>query len=264
MRPASLSVKGIVARVVRLNVPVIVERSIKLSSGSLIGERVLVSLPKAALGPAGLARLLALGEDLGLPSQLASVVATDYPVADIVHIGFEGPHICKLYLEFAQACRSMGTSRSVLVFRAVKWNVAQPASANVATYRSCQHLTGDAIARHIVSILEVGAEQAPARFILGLLERALKKVSAGALPFLEVEDEGTPRRSFDLNLYDADFRIADAASDFAALTQYFGLAVADAIKLFLLPSEASLGHVAAGVARDGRDFLTIYYGAGAP
>jgi hypothetical protein len=121
-----------------------------------------------------------------------------------------------------------------------------------------------AIAERIVVLCQGRPLQGPADFVLDILGRAVLRRPSSPPSFLEVEDEGTPRRSFDLNVYDSEFCIADIAPGFGKLSKHFGLDPEQSRHLEALPQRAALGHVSAGLARDGRDFLTLYYGAGAP
>lgn len=261
MSASALAVDAMIARVLRLDVPITVERSIKLVPGGLLGERVLVSFPKAALGEAGLSRLLAFGAELGMPEILAKVIVADFAGAEVVHVGVESERVCKLYLEFSQ---STLTRKPSLLFRAAKWDVTQSQSAGLSFYRSTPHLTGAAIADRIGVLCQDRALQVPAGFVLDMLARAVLRNPLVPPFFLEVEDEGTPRRSFDLNFYDSGFSIADVMPVFPQLAQHFGLNLEQARQLQSMPKRAALGHLAAGLARDGREFLTLYYGAGAP
>ncbi len=256
-----LAVDALIARVLRLEVPVIVERSIKLGPGVLLGDRVLVSFPKAALGEAALPRLLAFGAEMGLPDLLATAIAADFAKAVVIHVGVESKRVCKIYLEFPQL---MPKGEASLVFRAAKWDVAQPMSAGLSSYCSTPCLTVSAIAERIVVLCQGFPQQVPADFVLDILARAVLQRPSSPPSFLEVEDEGTPRRSFDLNVYDSELSIADIAPGFAKLSKHFGLDPEQTWHLDALPKRATLGHLSAGLARDGREFLTLYYGAGAP
>jgi hypothetical protein len=78
--------------------------------------------------------------------------------------------------------------------------------------------------------------------------------------YLDVTEEGTTRKSFDVNFYPAGFAVNSVAPALDRLAAHFRLkstAVEDAFAGVL---ESQLGHIAGGVDRHGRDFLTIYFG----
>jgi tryptophan halogenase len=88
---------------------------------------------------------------------------------------------------------------------------------------------------------------------LSLFNRAAGRVAAMERLFLEVQETDTPRQSFDLKLYDAGFTTADIP--IASLAAFFGI---DKLRV----PAAALGHIAGGLGRDAKPFLTLYYGGG--
>ncbi|MEX0642051.1 MAG: hypothetical protein WD468_05090 [Pirellulales bacterium] len=77
--------------------------------------------------------------------------------------------------------------------------------------------------------------------------------------YLEVEEEGTLRRSFDLNIYAAGLRVAQVADVLEQAALEYGLSAVELERLLALIGGLRLGHIAGGTDRRGDDFLTIYY-----
>jgi tryptophan halogenase len=78
-----------------------------------------------------------------------------------------------------------------------------------------------------------------------------------ALRFLEVEEPGSPRCSVDLNLAEWRQKVGDQR---ALLSRLLG-STAEAEAYLDEQAEHGLGHVAAGIGRDGQPFATLYHGA---
>ena len=72
-------------------------------------------------------------------------------------------------------------------------------------------------------------------------------------------EEGNPRRSFDINLYEAALRLRDLDSPLAAARRRYRISDETFGPLFQQVADARFGHLAGGIDRRGRDFLTVYY-----
>lgn len=241
-----------------LGLPVMGETSVKLVPGAALTDRTLLSVPAAEITPQQAAELVHVAVSLGLDPELAEQVAADLPLATNLHFGFEregARSTLKLYCEFPLA-RGWEVARRaaqpMLVHRAVKWDPRDATRAAVSCY----------VAHPARSVADTGArirellgQGAPADLALGLFNRAAGRVPAQDRLFLEVEEAGSTRRSFDLKLYDARFTTADLGPAMPGLIAFFGL------DGFRVPA-ASLGHIAGGHGRGGQPFLTLYYGGG--
>lgn len=262
LRPADL-----LDAVLALRVPVIVEHSVRIVPGAVHDGRILVGFPKAALGDDGLARLLAFADALGMPAGLAAVLRRDYAAADVVHAGLDGggrgSEVVKIYLEFAEAAARADAGPTV-VHRAVKWDRARTGSGTVSTYRSVPAASRAALVEQVVRALTDDEGAAIATRVVGLVDQALARVPAEALMLLEVEDAGTPRRSIDLNVYAAEIALGAVAAELRGLGAAFAVDDGSRARLAALPADAALGHIACGIGRDGRPFVTVYFDGGPP
>ena len=80
-----------------------------------------------------------------------------------------------------------------------------------------------------------------------------------ALSFLEIEEEGSNRRSYDLNVYDNRISVsifADALRDAAIILNVNSAAIEQWLES---NATAPVGHIATGLGRDQQSFLTAYY-----
>lgn len=241
-----------------LGLPVMGENSLKLMRGAALTERYLLSVPAGGITPQQAAELVHVAVLLGLEPEMADRVATDLPLSTTLHFGFEREGdrtTLKLYCEFPLA-RGWDIARRadhpMLVHRAVKWDPRDATRAAVSRYIAHPSRSVPDTAARIRELLGQGA---PADLALSLLNRAAGRVGAEERLFLDVEEEGSMRRSFDLKLYDARFTTADLGPAIPGLIAFFGL---DALRV----PAAALGHIAGGQGRDGNPFLTLYYGGG--
>lgn len=254
LRPRSPGARRLHEAVLALKAPLRVERSIKLVPGALLAERFLLGVPKRALVPDPAAALAALGRRIGWPPAADALLAEHLEAADQVHLGWEEGEdgaTAKLYLEAAaETRRALAAGRPATVHRAVKWDPERPGEGRSSRY----DLAGAPAAETMAALFE--RPGAPG-LALGL--EALALAPHGML--LVVAEAGSPRRSFDLNLYGAERSVAALAAPLARAAAALGIDPAEAADRFGAVAERPLGHVSGGLGRDGRDFATLYYGA---
>lgn len=230
-------------------------------------ERFLLSLHKSAFGLDPAARLLVLGDQLGLPAAYQSQIEGDLVAADIIHFGFEnsatGP-VFKLYFEYASRFRRARETKEnaaseILVHRAYKWSALDPAYRIVTTYHACPHLD---TAGCVAALSDMGREahdSFPHHVARDVIERARRFGRASDFLLLSVREEGTQRESFDVRLYDANIEINSINDILKGVGKRYRVEkFADA---FLFGEKFSrLGHIAGGLGRDGGSFLSFYFG----
>ena len=225
--------------------PLMREHSVKAFEGEMRVGRVLISLHREQLGPGPSRVLRGLCARLGAPD--AGVAALDMVQsrADSVHFGFEPEPwgtVLKCYLEFTPRT----APQEGLVFLALKW--WGDGRWTISEYRSRTDLPHDARANLIAEILPDGP-------VFEVFSGYACHPDQPTL--LEVTEPGTPRRSLDVTLADRDTTLG---AEHDALLCAMGQT--DKARRFLTDhTNAPLGHLAGGTARDGRAFATVYYGA---
>lgn len=245
-----------------LDCPFGLERSVKIAPGGVNGDRFLATLHRDELGEDAARGLSMLAAKLGMPGPALPALLRSLPEADIVHVGHEGGEqpTTKLYLEFAagvQAARESGAGRPQLVHLAAKWR-SGGGEATLSRYVWPADGRGAAaIGRRLGAL---AATSPAARLALCLLDLARPRCSDDDLMYMDVEEEGTRRRSFDLNLYAAGLAVADAADALEALAGDYGLGPGLPARLPVAGPGDELGHVSGGGDRSGRDFATLYFG----
>ena len=93
-----------------------------------------------------------------------------------------------------------------------------------------------------------------------ILQMASERVAAEKLLYMEVTEEGNPRTSFDLNVYKAGIPVRVCAPILMEACRHYRLPEGEFRALLEKIGRKPLGHLSGGIGRDGKDFLTIYYG----
>jgi tryptophan halogenase len=260
---AGLSADGLCRRFRALGLSWGQEDSFKLLKPSrLLAHRFLAGVP---LDVVDSRVLLSLGDELGIPAVAREALAARLAAANAVFYGIEdrpqGP-VFKMYLEFwdeaRRLVRSSGGRAPVVLHWGVKWSADRPGHFEQAQYL-CHPLlsTRDALRR--IAALYVGtAITGSGDSAQAIVRQAWKAAPEAALLYVEVEEDGNPRRSFDINLYPAALRVSDIAPALRDVANRFDIA-ADRFEPHLQRLAAlPLGHLSGGLDRHGDEFLSVY------
>jgi hypothetical protein len=238
------------------------EDSFKLYRRGMIEDRVLLGTPARDLSAGA---LLEIGAELGMPECYRPLLLEHFARANMVLLGLEDREdggLFKLYLEFWDEIRArVLATRSAepgLLNLGVKWDT-----------RSGSHCRADYVCFPLLSVggivgrvgrLYDGSSGPSREFSVGLIRQAAARGGPGAaFVYLEVGEAGSPRKSFDVNLYKAEMTVADARPLLEQLVRRYGIGAADAGRLLGRVGGRVLGHLSGGVDRHGRDYVTIYY-----
>jgi tryptophan halogenase len=236
------------------------EKSFKLSERTLLDQRFLVGIVAGHLSQA---RLLDVCRKLAMPRQFLEVLPAEHAAADTLHFGYEAGRdsaIFKLYFEYwrhLDPARRRG-DESFVLHRAFKWDALNPVRHAAATYRCFPTLSSEqALAR--IAALHPGGSGHPVTALAATLT-SLAAGRGGEPPmYLEVSEADNPRLSFDLNLHGAGLQLHAIESHIRALAGLYAVPPEQLQALWPGVAGKTLGHLAGGTGRDGKDFLTIYY-----
>jgi len=275
-RPAvETAAERLVRTAAALGAPLLHERSLRITAAGIGGDRFLVSLPLAAIPGDAAARVAAAWRDLGMPAECLAAALETLPAARHLHFGSEGgpgPARFKAYLEFApqvspDVAPGTPTGTLWLLHLAFKWDPSGVAPPAVTRYLLHPAADRAGILALLAGFSDGGDGNGrgpghPAFAPLAaLVDRALARMPAADVQVLEVvEEEG--RRSYDVNVSDALLTVGDVRHHIEALGRAVGADGAAVAAALAARADDRLGHVAGGVHRDGRSFVTIYHGAG--
>jgi hypothetical protein len=246
------------------------ERSIKLRDQRLLANRFLLTVARDDIGADTSARVLAACERVEMPQEFRDAVAGHVTPANMIHFGYEEEHdgraYYKVYLERGeQFARAMASRPPVtdpfVLFHAFKWNCADRHEKVMTRYVCHPRLTRTALLQRVAAVYAGQAERTPWHVVCEIVSAAARRVPESELLYLDVTEEGTNRKSFDVNFYRAGLRMASVAPFVERLAAHFRLRSDVMVDALAGMDDLRLGHVAGGVDRLGRDFLTIYFGA---
>jgi hypothetical protein len=243
------------------------ERSVKLAAERLLGNRFLVTFSTAMLLEPAAARLLAICERLEMPGSLVQCLLEHFAEAKFVHFGFEENErscLYKVYLEFWSNWEEELEKRAharepFLLHLGLKWDVADGSRQTTTRYTCHPWLSVDQIQHRLAEVYMPPGAQTPLSVTQTMVELAARRIPSEKMLYLDVSEEGSPRRSFDLNLYKAGLRLRDLEGCLAPVFAHYRVP-REPLGRLLSQLDKPLGHVSGGLDREGRDFLTLYYG----
>jgi tryptophan halogenase len=142
---------------------------------------------------------------------------------------------------------------------AFKWDLVKGGGVT-SRYLWYPHLPAAEIGQRLDLIYQNGPA-ASATVARAVLQAATERGPAERLQYLEVEEPETSRRSFDLNLYNAQMHVRDIQSLLQRLREQYSIRPGQFQALYDQIKGMALGHLAGGVHRNGQDFFNVYYGA---
>lgn len=241
------------------------EPSFKLTPGRLSTQRGIYGGSKRHVAGSPDGTLLALCQQLGMPEALQVRYREALPRCRHVGFGFdqEGEEQrYKAYLDFSsenleRAARALASEDDVLEFLGFKWCLTQPTQAVITEYRRHPLLTRRAMARrardHLAALPEAQA------LVAAAFDQCARNWPERPLEYLEVREDASPRRSFDIKFYSTSITLGDLAAPLEALGTSLGVgaALADALRG---QGISRLGHLAGGIDRHGTPFVMVYHG----
>jgi len=239
------------------------EKSFKLSAGSVQDERLILGV-RAERAPHE--ALLRICGELGMSKAHLDQFEARLPEANTVGFGFEGGRkggAYKVYLEFwdrvvERVRREPQKPAPQLLFLGYKWPVRGGGRSAIAEYTCHPLLSIEAIARRLAALYPGDSPSLGAA--LEILQLAAARLGPDdSFVYVEAEEEGNPRRSFDLNFYKVGLRVADLRAPLSRLCERYSIKSAQLESLLGQSAARPFGHLSGGVGREGEDFLTVYY-----
>ena len=240
------------------------EDSFKMSNARLLTKRVLLGIPTANITAQ---RVFRWCDALGMPQRLKNALGEHLGDANMVGVGAEesGEHgAYKMYLEFWDKVRGLvrrtGQTDPMLLHLGFKWRVQGDGSdGRIARYTCFPRLSvHDTLAR-IEQIYRGAATPTAQDLAMGIVRRAATARPGELFLYVETDEEGDARRSFDINLYKSELTMRDIDSFLRGLGQHYSLPDAEFLPFIARIGPHLLGHVSGGLDRGGLDATTLYY-----
>lgn len=245
------------------------EHSFKIFPGAILGDRVLLGFHHDDLkGDDTYATLFNVCRKLGMPDRFMAIYRERLPEANILLFGYEGTAqggIYKAYLEFGGmfAAVAQGPPDKSVAFPlhlGFKWDAADNQKAALAHYTCYPNLPVEDMFYRIRKQFYGEKDAASFEIVRGIVERASREVNAEQFLYLEVEEEGNPRKSYDINMYRANLPLKELYPWLRESCRINGIAPETLHALYAPMKERFFGHISGGRDREDRPFLTYYFG----
>ncbi len=245
------------------------ERSFKMSAQKLLWDRFLIFVNKTDLGQKSHRHILNVCDRLGMPEEFRTLFEEKLPHANPIDFGFEGSEnrcVYKVYLDFLpQRKRKEGKGRTeklkpLLMFLGFKWNAQDNTQNALTEYTWHPSRSYEDIRKWLSDIFEKAKSSKGLELVTELLGLIADKTPHDRIYYLDVSEEHSPRRSFDLNAYSADIQLEALYPLLKKLCRHYSIPADQFFSLYSQVKHKRFGHVSGGIDRDGNDFLTIYFG----
>jgi hypothetical protein len=244
------------------------ERSCEFLESELSENRFLLGFEKRMIRERSDECLLEICTRLEMPSDFIETLGENLPEASIVGFGFgedEGICMVKAYLEFgARFFRAIESKARepdpYLSHLGFKWDAEDSTRKAFAKYTCLPNRSCQALLERLSQDFYGRDGRSPFDMLKGILELASRKVSQERFHYLDVKEESNPRASFDINVYGANLRLKDVYSFLLGISRHFSIPE-ERFQNWYEPAKGHiLGHIAGGLDRKGRDFITLYFG----
>jgi hypothetical protein len=244
------------------------ERSFKVSEKSLLENRFLLGFSKKSIEQNPHERIFDICERMEMPEIFLGDFSEKLSEANYVHFGFEENErtcIYKVYLEFYDKIQEeiknqANESEHFLLHLGFKWDVSDNTIHALTKYTWYRSLAVEDILLRLANILDPEKYQKPLDVAEGILTTASSRIPHHDILYLEVSEENNPRRSFDINMYRAALELRELHPILSKMCQHYSISSETFHALYDQVKTKIFGHLSGGIDREGKDFLTVYYG----
>ena len=206
---------GLLQRIRDLDIEVGYERSFKMFDKNLSGNRFLFGIKIDTIRERAHETILDICGQLEMPANLLENFQEHLPEANVVGFGFdesERTGVCKVYLEFGDSFKEAIKNNPhrpapFVLHRGFKWDLKDPSKWATGRYTCFSFLPMETLLERVSNILdphEYGRSFDIAKDMVGA---AASRIPARDILYLELTEENSSRRSFDINMYRADMQL---------------------------------------------------------
>ena len=242
------------------------ERSFKMLDRTLLANRFLLGINTADLRAE---QLLDVCRQLDMPAQYMESFQGQLADANVVFLGFEDNNLdClyKVYLEFWEKVTSdihfkSNKQEPVLLHLGFKWKTDDNTQGAISRYMCYPMLSVEDILKRLLNVYQGHEDNTSLQIAGDLIELAGSSGADNSFIYVEVGEDNNPRKSFDINLYKAQLRLSEIVSSLSRMREHYSIPTEQFARLYQLVGNKLFGHLAGGLNREGKDFLTVYYEA---
>jgi hypothetical protein len=255
-----------------LDISIGYEQSFKILENSLLSNRFLLGISTREIDCQAQDRIVSICERMAMPRRLQEIFRECLSNANYVHFGFEDNRIScmyKVYVEFwdgieEEFTNSRNNSKPHLLHLGFKWDPFDPEKNNITRYTWHPWLTGEEILNRIGAIADPVKHGHLFETAENVVKISTERMSYRDILYLEVTEEGNPRKSFDINVYRGGLLVGELYPLLTRLGQHYAIPHAEFHGLYDDIKTKRFGHLSGGINREGKDFCTVYYGVESP
>jgi len=248
------------------------ERSFKVFEKTLLGNRFLVTISKDSISSQTNERLLDICNRIRMPKDFLDRYKENLPFAKYVHFGFEENEkssLYKAYLEFppnweTELLNKPAGADSFVLYLGFKWDASEGEKRALSRYTCYPMIPPEKMINRLSTLYAGSSQTGSLEIVKGILETALSRIGYDQILYLEVNEDNNPRRSFDINMYRAKIRLEDLHPLLLRMCRHFSISPERFHALYDPVKSKRFGHLSGGIDREGKDFLTVYYGVEGP
>jgi hypothetical protein len=252
-----------------LQLRVAFERSFKVSGNGLDGSRFLLGVNRNTISRSRHKNIVEVCATLGMPENFLETFRESLREATVFGFGMdENQETCvvKAYLEFGsryeEAMKKAHHERDpYLSHLGFKWDAVDNTRCALTKYTCFPALKLQDMLERLSTGFYGSGDSNPYGIIERVVGVASSKAGGDKVIYLEVNEENNPRSSFDLNLYSANLRMKEVYPLLVKICRHYSIPDEE-FQVFYEPMKDMIfGHLAGGIDRKGKDFLTVYFGS---
>ena len=251
-----------------LNIDYAFERSFKVAEKTLLGNRILYGIYTEKIEEDHHKKLLDICHQMNMPEAFFENFQENWRDTNAIGWAFEKMGealVYKVYLEFWDKWKKeiKETPKEwdpFLVVLGFKWDALNRAKRSLARYTWYPLLSYEGMLERLSSSYENDQYRSLFGIIQDFLDFSSSKVTHDEIRYIEVTEEKTARRSFDINVYNAKLQLKEVYPLLQKIYQHYSIPPGDFHALYNQFRTKIIGHLSGGIGRDGKDFLTVYYG----
>ena len=140
-----------------------------------------------------------------------------------------------------------------------KWDAFDNTKGTITQYVYYPQLTAERILKRLSDLYHSHEDKIPFEITRKIIDLAASRAEPTSFRYLEASDEGSPRKSFDINFYSANLRVRDLFPILSELGRHYLIPNQEFDHLYRRVNTEIFGHLSGGIDREGKDFLTVYY-----
>jgi len=251
-----------------LGVEIAHERSFKVSKGRLSENRFLLCINRVGQESFLDDKVKQVCFNLDMPVAFFEEFTHYLPDANYVYFGFEedgNRSLYKAYLEFRDRAEGKikeadSTAEPLLLHLGFKWDTSDRNRKALTRYEWYHSLQFRDMLQRLPAMLSRRQGRDPLAVAEAIIGLASDRMDHRNVQYVEATEEGNSRKSFDINLYKSGILMEELKPFILQLADYYDLDRQEFVIFCDQIAWKRFGHLAGGTDREGRDFITVYYG----